>query len=313
MTFFTDEVTAEKPIGKPYGLALRHAKLYVCDTALNAIRVLDLEKRTMTVFAPEGEGRLHKPVNVAVDADGTRYVADTGRNQVLIYTSGGEFVGAIGPKPTNAPLEMVVPPTSPITTDDLAGWRPTDVLVAGNWLYVADLKNHLVRVYDKATRQPLFTVPKDTNAEPAKLLVPTNLALDAQGRLYVSDIGGCRVQQYDAEGNFLRSFGGIGDRPGEFARPKGVAVDQQGRLYVVDAAAQVVQIFDDQGRLLLYFGEPQSSAAALDLPAKVVIDYEHVPFFQKFAAPGFQLEYLVLVSNQYGQHKVSVFGFGQKR
>jgi hypothetical protein len=80
----------------------------------------------------------------------------------------------------------------------------------------------------------------------------------------------------------------------------------------VDAATQVVQIFDAEGRLLLFFGEPQGKAPGLDLPAKVAIDYDHAELFAKYAAPGFKVEYLVLVTNQYGDRKLSVFGFGHK-
>ena len=90
-------------------------------------------------------------------------------------------------------------------------------------------------------------------------------------------------------------------------------MDRESRVYVVDAAAQLVQIFDAEGKLLLFFGEPEGSEAGLDLPAKVLIDYDHVGLFQEYAAPDFQVEYLVLVTSQYGARKVSVFGFGQKK
>jgi hypothetical protein len=126
-------------------------------------------------------------------------------------------------------------------------------------------------------------------------------------------MGGFFVKKYDADGKHLRTYGRSGDRPGEFVRPKGLAVDREGRLYVVDAAAQVVQIFDAEGRLLLFFGEPGGSPAPLDLPAQVIIDYDHLNYFQKYAAPNFKLEYLVMVSNQYGDRKISVFGFGHRQ
>ena len=83
--------------------------------------------------------------------------------------------------------------------------------------------------------------------------------------------------------------------------------------YQADAGAQVVQIFDPQGRLLLFFGELQGDAPGLDLPAKVVIDYEHTALFAAYAAPGFQVEHLVIVTNQFGERKVSVFGFGHQK
>ena len=99
----------------------------------------------------------------------------------------------------------------------------------------------------------------------------------------------------------------------KFALPKGVAVDREGRVYVVDARAQVVQIFNPEGKLLLFFGEPNASRASLFLPASVAVDYQNVDLFRQYAAPGFELDYLVIVSNQYGRRKISVYGFGHKR
>jgi sugar lactone lactonase YvrE len=316
--FVVGKEPVKQPIGKPYGVALRHNKLYVCDTAATAIDILDCQTRQFRFFTPAGEGQFASPVNIAVDHDDTRYVADTARGQVLIYGADDSFRGAIGER-VNAPAKAHAKTTAPAPraapADTVAAMKPTDVLIAGDRLYVADLKNRCVRVYDKARRELLFTIPRDATAADAqtKLFGPTNLAGDSQGRVYVSDFGGFRVQQYDADGKYVRTFGqGAGDRPGEFARPKGVAVDRAGRLYVVDGATQVVQIFDAGGRLLLYFGEPQGKAPGLDLPAKVAIDYDHIDLFASYAAPGFKLEYLVLVTNQYGDRKVSVFGFGHK-
>ena len=51
----------------------------------------------------------------------------------------------------------------------------------------------------------------------------------------------------------------------------------------------------------------------LILPAQIVIDYDNVPLFTKYASPDFEIEYLILVTSQYGERKVNVFGFGQKR
>ena len=81
-----------------------------------------------------------------------------------------------------------------------------------------------------------------------------------------------------------------------------VAVDRDNLLYAVDAAAQVVQIFDDQGRVLMWFGEPKASKVGLELPAKVLVDYDHVGLFQKYAAPDFQVEHLVVVIHDRQQY-----------
>jgi hypothetical protein len=47
------------------------------------------------------------------------------------------------------------------------------------------------------------------------------------------------------------------------------------------------------------------------LPAAVKIDYDNVALFKRFAAPNFNVEYLILVTSQVAPNKIDVFGFGQ--
>jgi DNA-binding beta-propeller fold protein YncE len=290
--FLTGRPAAPNALIKPYGLAVKDGKIFVCDTVAVAVEVFDLVKKRARYFAPRGEGRFLMPINISIDADGTRYVADTGRGQIVIFDRNENFLGAIGIRG-----EM----------------KPCDVAIASDRLYVADIKGHAVRVYDKATRKLLFTIPRDPNAKEGKLFSPTNLALDPQGRLLVSDTGGFTVQVYDLDGKYLRMIGQQGLAPGSFSRPKGVAADHNGLAYVVDAATQVVQIFDAEGRLLLYFGQPGASTRGeLSLPAVVKVDYDNVGLFQKYVAPGHQCEYLILATSQFGSQKVNVYGLLKK-
>jgi DNA-binding beta-propeller fold protein YncE len=290
--FIVGKERAFRPIVKPYGIALRRGVFYVTDTQLAALHVADLAKHQMRLVREAGQGSLRLPVNVAVDDGGTCYVADAGRGEVVIYGQDLSVQAAIGKK-----TEM----------------KPSGIAVAGDRLYVTDMTNHCVRVYNKTTRELLLTVPHDKADEKARLFGPTNVAVDSQGRIYVADTQGFVVKIFDAQGNFLRKVGELGVTPGQFALPKGVAVDREGRLYVVDAAAPVIQLFDADGKLLMYFGQPDKSGpGALYLPAGIAIDYENVGLFQKYVAPGFKLEYLLLVVNQLGPNKVSVYGFLRK-
>ena len=318
-TFVVGKEPVRKPIAKPYGVALHDGKIYVCDTGLAAVDIMDLRTRELRYFMPGGEGKFVSPVNIAIDRDGTKYIADSARGQILIFGRDDSYQGAIGGRvsaPGRAHTAFTPAPTLAVPTVSDAAMKPTDVQIVGDRLYVADMKGQCVLAYDKTKRQLLFTIPRNpaTADAPHKLFTPTNLAVDTQGRIYVSDIGAFRVQQYTQEGIHLRQFGqGSGDRPGEFARPKGVAVDREGRVYIVDAATQVVQIFDAEGRLLLFFGGVQGDTPGLDLPAKVVIDYDHTAMFASYVSPDFQIEHLVIVTNQFGERKVSVFGFGHKK
>ena len=290
--FLVGQETVYRPIWKPYGLAINDGKIYVCDTQAANVSIADLVKRKMRYLKPEGQAAMRVPINIAVDKDGTCYVTDTGRNQVLIYDKKGALVDTLGQR-----NEM----------------QPCGVTLAGDRLYVTDMTNHCVRVYNKTSRQLLLSVPREGTEEKNKPFGPTNVAVDKNGRIYVSDTRGFNVKIYDADGSFVRTVGDLGVTPGQFTLPKGIGVDRESRFYVVDAAAPVVQVFDGDGRLLMFFGQPNSSGTAgLYLPAGLTIDYENVALFQKYAAPGYKLEYLILLTNQVGPQKVSVFGFLKK-
>ncbi len=117
------------------------------------------------------------------------------------------------------------------------------------------------------------------------------------------------VTVLDDRGELLQTFGSLGEMLGQFVRPKGVAVDREDRVYVVDAASEVVQIFNADGELLLFFGGAGNIPGGLNLPAKVVIDYDNVDLFADRVVPGYKIEYLVIVTSQFGPNKVSVFGY----
>jgi len=284
---------SDQPIAKPYGIAVRGDKIYICDSGSASMDIASLGKSRLNYFNLEGEGQMRLPVNAAVDTKGVLYVTDADRGQVLIYSVAEDYLTAIGKK------------------DEM---KPSGLAVSDSRIYVGDLNNHSVRVYDKTNHSLLFSIPRADGGDKAKLFLPTNLALDQQGRLYVSDTGGFFVKIFDADGNFVRQIGSIGGEFGQFFRNKGIAVDRENRIYVVDAATTVVQIFDFEGRLLTFFGEGKASGeGALYLPAGIALDYGNVAHFQKYAAPGFKIEFLIYVTNQVGTHKVSVYGFGHKQ
>lgn len=294
VSYLTGEKPREKTISKPYGIAVHGHKFYICDTDYGAVLEADLKTKRMTVFVAQGQGVLKMPLNIAIDNEGNVYVADSGRDQVVIYDKNENYVAAIG---------------------KLGEMKPRDVAVSKDRIYVADLQNHNIHVYDRTTRKSLFNFPSgsdSTNAQ-KRLYSPTNLALDSKGRVYVADTGGFQVQVYDADGTYLWTVGSMGDSLGQFARVKGIAVDHENRLYAVDAMSQVVQIFNEQGKLLTWFGEPGVNGRVQNLPAKVMVDYDNASYFKGFVAPDFKVEYLVVVINQLGAHMVSIYGFGHPR
>lgn len=277
---------------KPYGVAIKDGVIYICDTGRNVIDVLDIKEKKFKYIGGTAAGKFKKPINIAIDSDGTKYIADTELGSIVVVNKEDQIVKAFG---------------------SIETMKPTAVAVYGDKLFVTDIKNHEVLVLEKVSGKLLYKIGKKGQG-PGEFSFPTNISIDKDGNVYVSETGGFRVQKLTQDGKPIRTFGGgLGDAFGQFARPRGVAVDREGRVYSVDAWHSVVQIFDSEGRLLLFFGEMGNQPGNLNLPAQVVIDYDNVPLFKEYAAPDFEIEYLIIVTSQFGPRKVNVFGFGHKK
>ena len=279
------------PITKPYGIALHNGKIYVCDSRISGMEVLDLKERTFEIFAPGGLGALKKPTNCTVDADGLLYVADTDRKEVVIFDRNGSYITSI---------------------HDLPDMKPVDVCVYRDKLLLLDMRSQRVRVYSKKERTFLYSIPDANPSREEQLFSPTNMCV-SNDTVYVSDMGDFNVKRYAINGTALPPIGNYGSGIGQLVRPKGVAVDRTGHLYVVDASFENVQIFDRDGSPLLFFGGPYFKPGDMWLPAKVIIDYENLRYFEPLVHEGFILRYLILVTNQFGPDKISVYGYVDKK
>jgi DNA-binding beta-propeller fold protein YncE len=113
-------------------------------------------------------------------------------------------------------------------------------------VYDAD-KLNLIRTIGTAGKKHSLT-------EPGQFSVPTNVAVDADANLYVTDMYNNRVEVFDADGNFIRTWGKQGDRPGTFSRPKGIAIDSDGHVWVADAVQDILQCYTADGQFLMWMG-----------------------------------------------------------
>ena len=275
------------PIKKPYGVALHRGSIVVVDSEIAGLEIMDFGKGTFTYFQPEGRGRLRMPVNCCFDEEGNMYVADVDRKQVVIFDENREYKGEIGGG---------------------ENFKPTDVFVFGDSVFVTDPKNNRINVYNRSTMTMLFSFPKEAEVgDDAWLYNPLTLYVSAE-KIYVTDFGNSKVKIFDMKGRYLRSVGSYGRSLGQFVRPKGIAVDREENLYVVDAAFQNVQIFNKSGQLLMFLGGAYQGPGDMYLPANISIDYDHNQYYDKYVAPDYKLVYLILVSNQFGPDKISVYG-----
>ena len=283
----------EVPLGiiKPYGITVDKSRIYICDTGLAGLEILDLEKGAFEYFIPSGKGQLKLPINCCVDELGRLFIADANRQQIVVFDSNRKYLHAFGEK---------------------ENFKPTDVEVFKGKVFVSNVLEHSVCVYDTVNFELLEKMAQGEDSEEGFIRKATNLAIH-DSTLYVSDFGDFNVKKFSVEGDFERAVGGYGNAPGMFTRPKGLALDREANLYVVDAAFENVQIFNTAGELLMHFGGSYEGAGAMWLPAAVEISYENLAYFEPYVDESFRLKYLIYVTNQYGPAKINVYGFIEEK
>jgi hypothetical protein len=275
---------------KPYGIALHGGRLFVCDTVLNNVISYRFDSGAVRLLSTNlGADRLLNPINIAIAPDGTKYIADIDRGQVVVFGPDDSYQTSLG-LPGSA--------------------QPCDVAIDGDRLFVADIQDDEIEIWDRRTGEALGAFGGPGN-EPGQFHGPTNIALAPDGTLWVTDTNGFRIQHLTAEGEALLVHGRVGMGHGEFARPKGIAVDSAGRAHVVDAAFNNVQVFNDRGDLLMFYGGSGPDRSHLDLPAdvEIVTDPDAVALFADRVMPGERVSHLLLVSSQFGEPRVNVYGF----
>lgn len=214
----------------PSGIALGPDRaLYIADTGNHAIRVL----RAGSVHTVVGNGvrgsgdglpgtaRLDGPMDVAVAADGTVFIADTwndriavlGRDGLLRTLAGGNGPGMVDGQGGQARFDT---PTGLALHPDGSLW-------------VADLGNNALRRVQRDGRVDTLVGQDETQ----RLWQPVALAITEEGHAYVTERGSGRVMQWSAQGHLSPVYGQ--DSTDRFSRPAGLAGMPGGGVLVADA------------------------------------------------------------------------------
>jgi hypothetical protein len=169
---------------------------------------------------------------IAVDQQDRVYVFTRGTPPVQVYDRAGNFIRAWG--------EDTIKTAHHIRTDP-----------EGN-VWVADIGYHTVQKYTPEGKLLLTLGTKGVAGRDATHFnKPTDMAVTPAGDVFVSDgYGNARVVHFDRSGKYVKEWGELGSRPGQFSIPHSVCVDSAGRLYVADRNNVRVQVFDQKGKLL---------------------------------------------------------------
>ena len=241
----------------PYGMAIDSKnRLYVADQKVGAVFVFNTETRDTELIRNGFEAHFAMINAIAVDDDDRVFISDGKLGKVLVFDANHKIAGQIN--------EGLVDPLGlAIDTER-------------RLLYVVDTKQDVVFVYDADSLKPLRKLgtpgKNHTLTGPGEFSLPTNIALDQDGNVYVTDSLNFRVEIFDADGNFVSQFGQHCDAIGCFERPKGIAVDSDGHIWVVDSNLALVEIFNRDGQLLGYVGGPGRSLGRFNDPMGIAID-----------------------------------------
>jgi DNA-binding beta-propeller fold protein YncE len=126
-------------------------------------------------------------------------------------------------------------------------------------IWATDIGSHVVVKMNRQGRIQMVLGLKDSNApwHHAGYMrgfdEPNDVAFGPAGEIYVSQghgKGESRIVAFDANGDFIKTWGGEGDGPGQFNQPHSIVATSDGTLLVADRSNQRIQVFDRDGNYL---------------------------------------------------------------
>lgn len=285
----------------PAGVAINAAgNLYIADSANRCIRLVS-PGGTITTIAGAGydgfsgdagaasAALLSAAQDVALDASGNLYVADTGNSCVRKIASDLTITTVAG-RGTDAG------DGGQATSAQLSGPFAVTVDASGG-LYIAEYGSSRIR---QVSSKGVITTAAGNGtpgysgdgaqATKAQLSGPTGVAVDAAGSLYIADPGNNRIRQVPSSGNittfagngiFSYSGDGASARTAQLNGPRGVAADAAGNLFISDTRNHRVRRVSRSGVITTVAGNGtagyggdggQAANAQLNLPYGLAVD-----------------------------------------
>ncbi|MDF0676810.1 MAG: hypothetical protein P0120_21105 [Nitrospira sp.] len=253
-----DGPAARAELNFPTAVAVdREGNLYIADTMNHRVRMVDSETGIMTTLAGTGHARfsgdggparqaaLNEPAALAVDDEGRLYIADQSNHRVRMVDLKTGVIRTVA----GTGMATYDGDGKPAADAALAG--PSGLALADNHLYIADTFNGRVRSVDlssglmttAAGDGGVYRYESPSDASPS-LSRPTGIALDQEGRLFLTDSDNHLIRQWDrtsgmafcVAGQGVPSHSGDGGlaKEASLCYPFGIVADRDGTLLVAD-------------------------------------------------------------------------------
>jgi DNA-binding beta-propeller fold protein YncE len=172
---FIMKIGSARELTNPIGIALdvERSRIYVTDSKKYEIHAYDLDGNYLFKFEDAGGA----PVGIAVNSEGTVYVADQILGRVIVYNNEGKYrsdIGSLGDKAGNFA-------------------RPKDVGIdSEDNVYVVDAAFGNYQIFDKEGRLLLWVA--EGGSEYGQMVLPVGIHIDRHDRIYVAERANHRVQ-----------------------------------------------------------------------------------------------------------------------
>ena len=198
---------------------------------------------------------LHNSSNVALDTAGNVFIADTGNNQIREVNHATGVITTIAGNGTAG----YAGDNGPATAAELSSPYGVAVDSAGD-LFIADYYNNRIREVNHTTGV-ITTVAGCSSitshgdglpATAADLYLPTGVAVDAAGNLFIADLQENRIREVNLSTGIITTVAGNGTAGfsgdngpatvAELDKPDGVAVDAAGNIFISDFSSRVREV-----------------------------------------------------------------------
>lgn len=244
----------------------KEGNIYVTDTLNDRVAIFDEDGKYLKVF----KTGVKRPLGIDVGPDGKVYVVSKRQDMVVVFDSKGKLVKHYKAFiPLDVAVEgkrVYITTIGPIVSFDIAsgedrrliGWHgreaedfawPNGIAARDGKLYVADTNNLRLKVLKTNGKIEWIignppTQAKFTQEEGRSFGVPSGVALDEKGNIFLIDGFRDRIYLYSKDKKQLASWGGErGDAEGQLDHPSGIAYGGDGVIYVVDKFNNRVQAF----------------------------------------------------------------------
>jgi len=221
--------------------------------------------------------QLNNPYGIALDSSNNVYIADTANHRIRVVNAGTDSITIAGVAIAGGDIATVAGNGTPGYSGDNGAatsaelFSPSGIFVDGSGnIFVADTNNHVVREIVPSTgiistvagngtqcSQSTGTCGDGGAATSAELSIPTGVAVDGAGNIYVADFGSNRIRAVNpgasaatiasvsvGAGNIATIAGtGVGGYSGDdgaatsaqLAGPMNVFLDSSANVFIADA------------------------------------------------------------------------------